>query len=90
VKTRHRKAVEFLFKTPLFSSLPPDELKAVVKHLSEVRYFSGKTLSVQGQTKINRILMVKTGALELFDELQGKRILSGRLERGDVFGGISF
>ena len=46
-------------------------------------------ISVQGRTKLERVYIVKEGSLELFYETNGERELSGALEPGESFGGVS-
>ncbi len=79
----------FLSKRKPFSFLPKEELERVAKEAGEESHPAEAILSVQGSSDVDRVFVVKKGMLELFYEIDGKKILSGFLRPGDVCGGIA-
>ena len=84
------QALQFLSTTPLFGTLPEQELKEIAAHVRVKKARRGSILAHQGKTRVKEVMIVKSGALELFyTNVKGEKILSGNLQPGDVFGGIS-
>ncbi|MFZ7126320.1 MAG: DUF294 nucleotidyltransferase-like domain-containing protein [Desulfobacterales bacterium] len=83
------EARRFLSHTIPFSFLPEADLDAVVGQLSLAHFSEDTVLFVQGQTKVEHLMVVHRGAMEIYYEQDGKRILSGLLGEGDTYGGIS-
>ena len=79
----------FLSGLPSFARLPAAELKKISEAVTAKTFQSGHNLSVQGRTKLKHIYIIKEGLLELFYESDGEKELSGTLQPGDIFGGIS-
>ncbi len=79
----------FISGTPVFSSLPEDELQDICRNAVEEKYDKGFLLCVQDKTSIDKVYIIKSGSLELFFDEKGKKLLKGTLKSGDVFGGIS-
>jgi len=84
------QALEFLSTTPLFANLPRHELEQIAAHVRVKKARRGTILAQQGKTRIKEVMVIKSGSLELFyTNVKGEKILSGNLQPGDVFGGIS-
>ncbi len=84
------QALQFLKTIPIFASLPAHELENIAEHVYVKRAVRGTVLARQGETPIEEILIVRSGILELFyTNVKGEKILSGNLQPGDIFGGIS-
>jgi CBS domain-containing protein len=83
------QALEFMSKIEPFSRLPRDELQKAVSQMSVIRYPKGTVLAVQGKTTLEKILIINSGTLELYFESQGRKMFSGLLKAGDIFGGMS-
>jgi CBS domain-containing protein len=78
-----------LGRNPLFSQLPEKELVEISRLASQETVKAGTTLTTQGRSNIDRVYIIEKGLLELFYDNKGEKLLSGTLEPGDVFGGIS-
>jgi len=83
------QVLTFLAKQAPFSKLPEAELKQISESVSAENFPSGHNLSVQGQTKLDHIYIIKDGLLELFYESDVEKELSGTLGQGEIFGDIS-
>jgi CBS domain-containing protein len=83
------KALEFLSTAPPFSLLPPGELRALLATVEEVSHPAGEILYRQSKSRLDRVMVVKSGALELYFDQQDEITLRSFLGPGDVFGGIS-
>ncbi len=79
----------FLSNLPLFNNLNAENLAQICRSASILKVTTGQIISVQAQTEIDSVYIVKQGTLELFYEKDGTEILSGLLKIGDIFGGIS-
>ena len=80
---------KFLVKLEPFSKLPEAELENISDSVFAENFPSGHNLSVQGRSKLDHIYIIKDGLLELFYESDGEKELSGTLQAGEIFGGIS-
>ena len=83
------EVLTFLSKYAPFSDLPRAELKRISESVTTENYAGGYNLSVQGRTNLDHVYIVKEGVLELFYESDGEKELSGILQQGKIFGGIS-
>lgn len=72
-----------------FDRLPPEVQAETATQLSLMTFPAGTILAVQGRTTLEHLLILKSGALDIFFEQEGRRTLQGRLTRGAIFGGIS-
>ena len=81
--------LQLLSKVDPFSRLPKKDLQNVAEKLTVINYPKGYTLSEQGKTTLEHIYIIISGSLELFYTTEGEDILSGTLDSGDIFGGIS-
>jgi hypothetical protein len=72
---------QFLSHLPPFSELPENELSRVAAEMSEEIFPKNIVLSVQGKTKLESVYIIKEGSLELFYETDGKKKLTGFLDR---------
>ena len=81
--------LQLLSKVDPFSKLPKKDLQNVAEKLTVINYPKGYTLSEQGKTTLEHIYIIISGSLELFYKTEGEDILSGTLNTGDIFGGIS-
>jgi CBS domain-containing protein len=80
---------QFLSQTSPFSKLSDIELIRVAGEVSVEIFPKNDVLSVQGKTKLEQVYIIKEGSLELFYENNGKKELTGSLEPGEIFGGIT-
>ncbi|MFO7667286.1 MAG: DUF294 nucleotidyltransferase-like domain-containing protein [Desulfobacterales bacterium] len=85
----NKDVTEFLSDILPFSKLPEKELKQVSKSISISTYSKDSNLAIQNITKIENVYIIKEGLVELYFDKQGKKVLSGFLKAGDIFGGIS-
>jgi CBS domain-containing protein len=84
------QALQFLKTIPIFASLPKHELEKIARHIYVKKAPRGTVLAQQGKTPIDEIFIVRSGMLELFyTNVKGEKMLSGSLQSGDIFGGIS-
>lgn len=72
-----------------FADLPEAEQEAFAGRVSLVRHPKDTLLADQSRTRIDRILVIRAGAVELFYARDGEKTLGGRLGVGEIFGGIS-
>jgi CBS domain-containing protein len=82
-------ALRFLSTMPHFSFLTKDELDLVVSKATIVRLPKGHSVSIQGKTKIENVLVIMKGQLSLYQEEMDHLELTGYIKKGEVFGGIS-
>lgn len=79
----------YLASVPPFAELPKGELGKIIDKTTEVAYPAGTTLAVQGRTRIENVLVIRSGALKLYYDRDGEEIQVRRQKRGQIFGGIS-
>ena len=79
----------FLSTMPHFSFLTKDELDLVVAGATLVHLPKGHSVSVQGKTKIENVLVIMKGQLSLYQEHHKRQELTGYIKKEEVFGGIS-
>lgn len=80
--------LSYLSEVKPFSFLPEAELAKLVQKTKKKKYKKDTLISVQGKTKLEKVLIIVEGKLELFSEKMGKRIISGYLGPGEVCNGI--
>jgi CBS domain-containing protein len=83
------QAAKFLGGIDPFSFLPENEIEKTAARLGIVRYPKNKVLFVQGQSRVAALHIVQGGAAERYFEEKNKKILSGVMGEGDLYGGIS-
>jgi CBS domain-containing protein len=83
------KIYKFLAGLPLFSMLPEKEVAFVAGEITEIKYPKTTVLSVQGRTKLDCVYIIKDGKMELFYATNGEKEITGVLEKGETFGGVS-
>jgi CBS domain-containing protein len=81
--------IDLLRATEPFGRLPPEVLEATAAKLDLITYPKGSVLTVQGQSTLAYVYILRSGTLELYFEHRGEKTLQGALSRGDIFGGIS-
>ncbi|MDX9786449.1 MAG: DUF294 nucleotidyltransferase-like domain-containing protein [Desulfobacterales bacterium] len=79
----------FLSGLPAFSSLPETELIRLCQHLAVEAHSKGTLLSVQGRTRLKKVIIIKDGVLEAFFDRDGQKTVREMLPKGSVLGGIS-
>ncbi len=79
----------FLSSMPHFSFLTKEELDLVVSKAELIHLPRGHSVSIQGKTRIENVLVIMRGQLSLYQDDQGEPELSGYIKQGEVFGGIS-
>jgi len=79
----------FLSGVVPFSFLPEEELQRVAKQLSVVRYPKDTVVCRHGESTIQYLYIVQSGAAERFYEKNKAKTLSGLVSEGDIYGGIS-
>ena len=84
-----KKTFDFISKTPVFTSLPEDELLSICHDIKKEQYGKGRILCEQDKTSLEKVYIIESGSLELFFDEEGKKLMRGTLGRGDVFGGIA-
>ncbi len=83
-------AFAFLSELPLFKPLPEEEIRRIAGKVEVKSYRRGSTLFTQKISRVEAVLIVKEGALEVYyDADQGEKVLTSVLNRGEIFGGIS-
>lgn len=83
------QAFEFLFEITPFSELPQEELKNYARRIWIEKKSKGALLYSQGKTPVEHLLIINSGSLEAYHELNGKKSFSVFLHRTDLFGGVS-
>ena len=83
------KALELLSTAAPFSLLPRGELRTLLEKAEEVVHPAGEILYRQTKSRIDQVMVVEHGSLELYFDKQDEIILRAFLGPGDVFGGIS-
>jgi CBS domain-containing protein len=84
-----RRAVDFLRNVPPFSALPENERSRIASQLIPEKHPADTVLYHQGQSGVDRVLIIEKGYCELYFDKQDKIILKAFLGEGDIFGGIS-
>jgi CBS domain-containing protein len=83
------QAFQFLSRLEPFSFLPEEKIESLASQFSIVYYPKDTVLFVQGQSRIEYLFVIQKGAAERYYEENDKKILSGLLSEGDLYGGIS-
>lgn len=83
------QARDFLGRTVPFSFLPEKDLEEMIHALALIRHKAGTVLFIQGQSRIDYLYIIQSGAAELYYEQAGEKSLKGYLGEGDTYGGIS-
>ncbi|MDM8524279.1 putative nucleotidyltransferase substrate binding domain-containing protein [Desulfococcaceae bacterium HSG8] len=81
--------VQFLSGLKPFSFLPEDEIRKMADEITEKNYEEDTILSVQGKSEIEEVYVVKSGLLELYYEVDGKKIHPGSIKPGEVCGAMA-
>ncbi|MCU0557698.1 MAG: DUF294 nucleotidyltransferase-like domain-containing protein [Desulfobacterales bacterium] len=83
------QGAKFLAGIDPFSFLPENVIEKTAAKLKVVRHPKNKVLFVQGQSRVDSLYIVQNGAAERYIEEKDKKILSGLMGEGDLYGGIS-
>jgi len=83
------QARDILARTVPFSFLPEKDLEEMIHALALIHHKAGTVLFVQGQSRIDYLYIIQSGAAELYYEQAGEKSLKGYLGEGDTYGGIS-
>ena len=78
---------EFLATVELFSAFTPDELAELASHAETRHYEFGDTVVRAGDPG-DGVYVIRSGAVRIFTEEQGKEISMGMRKTGDVFAEI--
>ncbi|MEW6068930.1 MAG: cyclic nucleotide-binding domain-containing protein [Nitrospirota bacterium] len=78
-----------LFAPTIFSSLPEEEIKFLIKTINPKIYSSGKTVLKEGDTG-DSIFFIKSGHAKVVAHILGKEIELANLSAGDLFGEVAF
>jgi CBS domain-containing protein len=81
--------LRFLSSMPHFSFLTKEEMDQVVSQAYLVQFAKGDSVSTQGETRIENVLVIMKGQLSLYQDEQGQLVLTGYIKQGEVFGGVS-
>ncbi len=84
-----KEIYKYLAGASPFSELPKGELGRIIDKTSEVVHPTGTTLAVQARTRIENVLVIRSGVLKLYYDRDGEEIQVRRKKRGQIFGGIS-
>ncbi len=80
---------QFFAKTPPFSLLPKKELETISGKTTIENCSTGAILSVQDETTIDNVYIVKNGYLEIYYKKEGRKTIKNTIRTGEIFGGIS-
>ena len=80
--------IEFLGSVEIFSAFRPDELEALAGHAEVRRYDFGDTVYNAGDPG-DGLYVIRSGAVRIFTEEQGKEISMGVRKEGEVFAEIA-
>lgn len=80
---------EFLAGIPVFSELADADLQQLALQAQTVQLSADTVLETQGRSELNCIYVLQSGRFELFYSRENKKISTGFLGPGDIFGGIS-
>ncbi|GAB6909624.1 Cyclic nucleotide-binding domain protein [Desulfosarcina cetonica] len=83
------ETLRFLSSMPHFSFLTPSEMEMVVAQASTTRIARGDRISVQGESRVDNVLVILDGQLSLYQKDKGEDRLTGYIKKGEVYGGIS-
>ncbi len=83
------EALQFLSNLKPFSFLPETAIQKIADSAFEKSYPKDTILSVQGKSAVDHIFVIRTGVLELYYEVEGKKIQPGFLKPGEVCGAIA-
>jgi CBS domain-containing protein len=83
------QAQHFLSRLAPFSFLSEEEIFQISKEISTVNYPRDTVLFVQGQSKVEYLYIIQSGAAERYFEENDQKTLRGLLGEGDMYGGIS-
>ncbi|MFO7714878.1 putative nucleotidyltransferase substrate binding domain-containing protein [Desulfosarcina sp.] len=81
--------LDYLSTMPHFSFLTKDELDLAVSKAAIIHLPKGHSVSIQGKTRIENVLVIMKGQLSLYQDDKGRQELTGYIKKGEVFGGIS-
>lgn len=81
--------LRFLSSMSHFSFLTKEELERVVSEAELVNLARGDSVSIQGKTRIENVLVIMRGQLSLYKDDREEAELTGYIKQGEVFGGIS-
>ncbi len=84
-----KETYQYLATVPPFSDLPKGELGKIIDKTSEITYPAGATLAVQGRTRVEKVLVIRSGVLKLYYDRDGEEIQVRYHKRGQIFGGVS-
>ena len=76
---------EFLATVELFSAFTPDELGELASH-AEIRHYEFGDTVVRAGDPGDGVYVIRSGAVRIFTEEQGKEISMGVRKAGEVFG----
>ncbi|MGB9438565.1 MAG: DUF294 nucleotidyltransferase-like domain-containing protein [Desulfobacterales bacterium] len=79
----------FLSRLAPFSFLSEEEIFNISKEIATVNYPPDTVLFVQGQSKVEYLYIIQSGAAERYFEENDQKTLRGLLGEGDMYGGIS-
>lgn len=82
------KIVEIINTIPIFSDLPKEQLTLLYKQF-EKKTFISESLIFSENEKGQDLFIILSGAVEVFNEYNGKRKVLAVLKEGDFFGEIS-
>ena len=80
--------IEFLSSVEIFSAFRPDELEALAAHAELRRFDFGDTVYNAGDPG-DGLYVIRSGAVRIFTEEQGKEISMGVRKEGEVFAEIA-
>ena len=83
------QAADLLSGIVPFSFLPDQEIDQVSGRLTVIHHPKDTIVFMHGRSRVEHLYIVRKGAAERYYQEKGKKILSGLLCEGDVFGGIS-
>jgi CBS domain-containing protein len=80
---------EFLSEIEPFSDLPENELQKLAEKITVENKNKGAKIYMQGKSKVENLMIIKTGTLEVYNEIGDKKNYAEFLQRGNIVGSIS-
>ena len=79
---------DFLARVPLFSSVPAEQIREISGLFSKVVYDKGDVICRQGVAG-DSMYVIRSGAVSVFKEVDGREFFVQELKRGDFFGELA-
>ncbi len=88
MKAKVHDLYDFLSRVPLFSSVPAEQIRDLSGLFSKVVYSKGDVICRQGVAG-DSMYVIRSGAVSVFKEVDGREFFVQELKRGDFFGELA-